>query len=442
MKSKKTSNWQKVIRDPVHGLIHFEDNKVDRLIFDLINTREFQRLRRIKQLGMSDMVFPGASHTRFAHSIGVMHMARKFLSQIKREVKLSENEEVALCAAALLHDIGHGPFSHTFEKVTDQKHEFWSVEIIMKKGTDVNKKLSAFGKSLPADVAKYLTKNPKGLHGYLVQIVSSQMDADRFDYLLRDSLCTGTDYGRFDPYWLINHVHVDSEKDRLYLHHKALHAAETYLYARHHMYKSVYFHKATRSAEIMARIALVRFRNLLGNGGNVSSLAPGAPASTTIAFEKHKLSVEEYLALDDGVIWQLFRSFESSKDSLLKKLGSGLIHRQLYKSTDVSSEFSKNPDIMDFQDKASAILRKKHRDPETCFIKDSPSDTPYVGYQPDKEEPSSLIFVESPFGKMSELTDYSPLAGSMTQKDQIVRYHYPKELREDIQNLATQLFSK
>ena len=127
---------------------------------------------------------------------------------------------------------------------------------------------------------------------------------------------------------------------------------------------------------------------------------------------------------------------------MLKKLGVGLIHRRLYKATDVSVEFSSNPDVMDFQDLAKATLRKKRRDPEICLVKDSPSDTPYVGYQPDKEDPASLIFVRSPFGKMDELTDCSPLASSITEKDQVVRYHYPAELREDMEALATQLFSK
>src|SRR5438552_3945509 len=136
----KMSSWPKIIRDPVHDIVAFDDNKCDQLLLDLINTREFQRLRRIKQLGMCDLVFPGANHSRFAHSIGVMQVTRLMLNRAESALghAIPDKHRLSVCAAALLHDIGHGPFSHAFEKVTDEDHEARSLEIIKSDATDIN----------------------------------------------------------------------------------------------------------------------------------------------------------------------------------------------------------------------------------------------------------------------------------------------------------------
>src|SRR5882724_568114 len=198
--------WPKVILDPVHNLIPFEDNQTDRLLLDLINTREFQRLRRIKQLGMSELVFPGSNHSRLAHSIGVMHVARLMVERTEKALqeKLSEDIRMSACAAALLHDVGHGPFSHAFEKVTRERHEARSIEIIRDDATEVSRVLRDADPRLPDRVALFVEPSGKeawraaGIPPYLRSVVSSQLDADRLDYLLRDSLATGTTYGRFD----------------------------------------------------------------------------------------------------------------------------------------------------------------------------------------------------------------------------------------------------
>jgi HD superfamily phosphohydrolase len=138
-----SKSWPQVIRDPVHDIILFEDTDCDRLLLDLINTREFQRLRRVKQLGLCDMVFPGANHSRFAHCIGVMQTARKFLDRIQRLLgrKLTDHHRLLVSAAALLHDVGHGPFSHAFEKVTGESHERRTLEIIRDDSTEIHRRL-------------------------------------------------------------------------------------------------------------------------------------------------------------------------------------------------------------------------------------------------------------------------------------------------------------
>src|SRR5947207_4383131 len=141
-----SGTWPKIILDPVHNIINFEDRAAHKLLLDLINTREFQRLRRIKQLGMSELVFPGSNHSRFAHSIGVMHVARMFIERLQLVFRhpLTEYQQGMVLAAALLHDVGHGPFSHAFEKITGEDHEKRTVEVILSSGTDVNRVLTAF----------------------------------------------------------------------------------------------------------------------------------------------------------------------------------------------------------------------------------------------------------------------------------------------------------
>jgi HD superfamily phosphohydrolase len=265
-----SSGWPKVFRDPVHDLIAFEDNACDRLLLDLINTKEVQRLHRIKQLGFTELVFPAANHSRFAHSLGVLHVARRMLDHFHRFCgsRLDENHRQLVLAAALLHDIGHGPFSHAFEKVTAQKHERRTLEIIQTDETDVNRALCNADNQLPSRLAQFFNKEideaaeatpkeaPGTLPPYLTDVVSSQLDADRCDYLLRDSHATGTNYGDYDLSWLLAQLRVQPGR-RFFLSRKAVSAAEAYLFARTHMYRTVYFHKTTRAAEVMLRLLLL-----------------------------------------------------------------------------------------------------------------------------------------------------------------------------------------
>jgi len=234
----------------------------------LIDCSEVQRLRRIKQLGFSEMTFPGATHTRLAHSIGVLNMTRLFLEQIERQSGklLREESRLVVLCAALLHDVGHGPFSHAFEKITEEHHEERTREIITSSDTQIRHVLEEVDRELPEKVREFQKEDFKGtpdLPAYYRKIYSSQLDADRFDYLLRDSYSTGVDYGTFDYRWLISHLYIDEKKGRLFLSKKALLAAEAYVFARHHMYQIVYFHKTTRAAEVMFRLLLKRYKEIV-----------------------------------------------------------------------------------------------------------------------------------------------------------------------------------
>jgi uncharacterized protein len=264
-----SETWPKILRDPVHSLIVFQNNAWDRLILNLLDTPEVQRLRRIKQLGFSELVFPGANHSRLAHSLGVLHVTKKFLDQfdLLAGKPPDEGQRCIVLAAALLHDIGHGPFSHAFEKVTKLKHENFTHQIIADESTQVHQRLRSVDTSLPDRLKRFFSEGKEEgeatqveLPAYLTHVISSQLDADRCDYLLRDSYATGTNYGQYDLDWLLSHLQPQPDGRRFFLSRKALSAAEAYVFARFHMYRTVYFHKTTRAAEVMLRLVFQRLR--------------------------------------------------------------------------------------------------------------------------------------------------------------------------------------
>jgi uncharacterized protein len=271
-RSRKSSTGPKSqrIRDPIHDLIQFDD-ETDRLVWRLLNCSEFQRLRRIKQLGFSEYVFPGATHTRLAHCIGVFHTARQLLRVIQNWPKKFDQDRarITLCAS-LLHDVGHGPFSHVFEGVgralagrktlsARKKHEEWTSEIVLG-DTEVNRVLTEYDKRLPAEISRVLlSEDPVDVYA---TIVSSQFDADRLDYLRRDRYMCGVSVGYFDYSWILRNLKISevtqySEGEEgigkrvacLVLDGKAKDAAEGYLIARYQLYSTIYYHKTTRSAE-------------------------------------------------------------------------------------------------------------------------------------------------------------------------------------------------
>src|SRR5205814_3670268 len=246
---------EKIIRDPVHDCIAFRlERGVDALLFRLLNTVEIQRLRRIRQLGMASLAYPGADHSRYSHSLGVMETARKIIEQLRRSFYINEEQETICLSAALLHDLGHGPFSHVFERVTGIHHEDLTHRVIVDPDSEVNRVLAEHDPALPQKIIEFLNCRPT--RTFVCDIISSQLDADRFDYLLRDNLMTGSRYGGYDLEWLLHALTIDESCDRLAIHWKGVSAVEAYLQARFNMYRNVYFHKVVRSAEGMLKLAL------------------------------------------------------------------------------------------------------------------------------------------------------------------------------------------
>lgn len=267
------------ILDPIHGLVEFGRDEFETLCWQILETREFQRLRRVKQLGFSEFVYPSATHSRFTHSVGVFHTARRLAKAIEaiRGERHDKTRAQMAMAAALVHDLGHGPFSHAFEGVLKKlglgKHEARSVKLI--ESSEVTRLLNDFNPKFARDVAEIIrNKIPSDIYA---AIVSSQFDADRLDYIRRDRFMTGTQSSGIDFEWLIANLEVrrvevgqdDSkltELDTLVVGQKALLAAEEYVLGLFHLYPNVYYHKATRSAELIFSALLTRIFKLILDG--------------------------------------------------------------------------------------------------------------------------------------------------------------------------------
>jgi len=187
----------------------------DRLLVELVDSAEFQRLRRIKQLGLAMFTYQGAEHSRFTHSLGVMHLMTRALDQLGLEHLIGPEERLVGRTSALLHDLGHGPFSHLIEKVFGLKHEEWTRRIVLDDSTEVNRILSAYDASLPGKLASVY--NHEYSRVFVVQMVSSQLDCDRMDYLLRDSMMTGVKYGIFDLEWVLHALKIDGSTGHIYV---------------------------------------------------------------------------------------------------------------------------------------------------------------------------------------------------------------------------------
>jgi HD superfamily phosphohydrolase len=434
-----SNSWPKVIRDPIHNLITFDDNNTDRLLLALINTKEFQRLRRIKQLGLSELVFPGSNHSRFSHSIGVMHIAKLIIDSIEKSYpkQITGEQRTAVLAAALLHDIGHGPFSHAFEKITNDNHENRTIEIINDSSTEVNSILTKYQIDLPKKLKLFFdkeideqTKKDAGIPQLLVDIVSSQLDADRADYLLRDSHTTGTEYGKFDLKWLLLQQKIDIKKDRLCVGKKAAIAAEAYVFARFHMYQTVYYHKTTRAAEVMLKLIFKRFKTLLSNENGLiakQQLVPGAPDIVVKAFSNEKITLNNYLSLDNYTISEFFKACANSPDRILNKLSNGIINRNLYKAIDLSG-YSMDL-IANFISDVRTKIKVDPADEEYYFVHDSPADTPYKPYDPDDEHPTSEIYIETDTGKSVEISRSREILKELKKRYTLLRYYFPIEHR-------------
>src|SRR3989475_11133559 len=261
----------------------------------LIDTPEFQRLRRIKQLGLGLYTYQGAEHSRFTHSLGAFHLMTRVLDRLGENHEMGGDDRTATRAAALLHDGGHGSFSHVMEKVLGFHHESGTVKVVLSEETEIGRLLAAYSAELPADVAAII--EGKFQPAALAQLVSSQLDVDRMDYLLRDSLMTGAKYGIYDLEWIINALAIDEEGDRIYVAARGLYAVEEYLQARYYMFRQVYFHRTLRSAEAVLRSILRRALELVEKAEPVWC-APGTSFEKIL--HRQELSITEHLEMDDS----------------------------------------------------------------------------------------------------------------------------------------------
>lgn len=418
---------EKVFRDPIHGQI-IVDNQI---LLDLINTPEFQRLRRIKQLGTSSLTFHGAEHSRFGHCLGVYEITRRMCNRFQRNYLTRKSGDglwddrerpVALCAA-LLHDLGHGPYSHTFEHIFYTDHEAITREIITSSSTNVNRILSRVSPTFPEEVASVIDHtyhNPQ-----VVQMISSQVDADRMDYLQRDSYYTGTNYGKFDLDRVL--LMMRPIKSGIAFDISGMHAVEDYIISRLQMYLQIYFHPVSRSMEVILDHLLKRAKYIYQHP---SEFEPEFTPYMLMPFFNNRFTLDDYLALDDGVLTTYFNHWTHSRDEILNDLARRFLNRRPLKSAL-------------YDEKSKPLLPKLRKLIQTAgfnsdyytAVNDS-FKLPYDTYNPQNSNPQTQIELIQPNSNLIELSQVSTLVASVSGKeagDQ--RFFFPKEMLNEHQDI-------
>lgn len=363
----------KTIRDPIHGDIFFPNK-----FLNVIDTPEFQRLRRIRQLSVAYLVFPGAEHTRFSHSIGTYYIMQRIIDHFKpimesTNLELEARDIDLALAAALLHDIGHGPFSHAFENAIpgSVNHEEWTAKIITNEKSSMNRELKKnFDEKFPEELANIIRKERSirkdglrfkfdsniDLFFILSALISSQLDSDRMDYLIRDTKYTGVAFGNIDIERLVSSMILTVHRNSycVCVIDKYLPDIENYLLARYHMHKEVYLHNVKCEMEIVIKKILERAIQLydVKNNFNIDNI----PEPLLKLFKGQKISIEEYISLDDNIMLSTFSKWMEGDDPILSRLCSCIINREKYNKVVILNNTKK--DIYEFKRELTNILSR------------------------------------------------------------------------------------
>lgn len=390
----------KIIRCPVHDLISIDSP----FVVSAINSVPMQRLRRIRQLGLASLVYPGADHSRFSHSLGAYHLATVVMNKLNEKHKHAEKEQpfneieyLAVSLGALMHDLGHGPFSHMFEYISEYslgakkvKHEQWTKEIFQS-DPQIQRALKKASDYYKEDIGKLITEIFDGLipHDkyYLKHLLSSQLDVDRFDYLLRDSLMTGANYGEhLDFAWILRNLDVGNTQYQnpnedesepldvkvLYIDgRRGLSSVESYLLGCFFMYKHVYYHKVINAAESMLQTILRRMVDLIRE----DKMAPPHPVFAAFA-NKERPTVEEYLSLNDYLIWTWLEEWaRAHEDDILHTLSQQLIARNIFGGFIQPT----NPEeAAEKHEKIKKVLEAANLNPSYFLLEDAPTRMAYT----------------------------------------------------------------
>ncbi len=386
---RKTSE-QKVLRDPVHGYIHVDYE----VVWDCINSRWFQRLRRIRQLGGAYTVYHTADHTRFAHSLGVYEIVRRMVTEVPDLcAELDEKEKVTVMLAALLHDIGHGPYSHAFEAISRISHEVYTVKIV-EEDPEISGILNRCEEGLAKDVADVLRN--RYANPLLAQLISAQLDADRMDYLLRDAYFTGTAYGEFDLERILRTMRVSN--GYIVVKESGVYAVENYIMARYHMYWQVYYHPVARSYENVIRMLFTRLRDLSAEGQAIQTVPALLPL-----LNGEELSLDEFFPLDEYTCSYGFQLLTQDKDPIAADLAERILNRNLFKYEENTPENV---------EKIRQELKNSGYDERYYLAYDEVGQRPYVPYQ---GEDNKAIWILMNTGKIEELSKASAIVTGLVR---------------------------
>ncbi|MHA7611975.1 conserved hypothetical protein [Weissella viridescens] len=416
---------EKVLRDPVLNEIHV----YDQVILDLIATPEFQRLRRVKQLGVTSEVFHGAEHSRFSHSLGVYEIARRierhlaqfYPTQTNTDGLWNPEERLVLLCAALLHDLGHGAYSHTFEHIFNTDHEAYTQEIILSPTTQINAVLKQVASDFPEKVAQVIAKtypNPQ-----VVQLISSQIDADRMDYLLRDAYFTGATYGEFDLARIIQTIHPYA--GGIAFADKGMNAIEDYVVSRYQMYVQVYFHPVSRAMEVLLQHLLERAKSVFENHAE-RGLSNGFMPKALMPLFEGDITLDEYLMIDDSVMLAAISEWRNSDDSVLADLSRRFLNRVPLKSIVIDEQTrSLLPQLRE-------LVQTAGFDTQYYTAENDSFDLPYDAYDPKARKPRTQIELRQQNGDLIELSQKSALVQALTGRvfgD--ARFFFPSEMLQE-----------
>ena len=392
----------KIINDPVHGIITIPNA----LIYSIIQHRYFQRLRKISQNGLTELVYPGAKHSRFNHALGCMHLMQKSIEVLKEKgVEISAEEEKGAYVAILLHDLGHGPFSHSLEySIIDGSHH---EEISLQMMEELNRE---FNGELTLAISIFTGQYPRK---FLSQLVSSQLDVDRLDYLKRDSFFTGVVEGNINPERIISMMNV--KNNELVIDAKGISSVEKFLMARIFMYNNVYLHKTSFSAENYLIQVLRRAKELTRQGEDL--FATSAFKYFLEGKESGKLSkhgLELFAQLDDSDVLSAIKEWQFHQDIILSTLAQAIVERRLPKS---EVKIQKNPETK-IRKEEERIKKLLGIDDASYFVQQS--EIKITPYQTDKHP----ILIAFKNGNVEEIVDVPQSILREVLKQPIIKYHY------------------
>ena len=403
-------NKRKIFNDPVYGFISIPYD----IVFDIIEHPYFQRLRRIQQLGLSSLVYPGATHSRFHHSLGAMHLMYKSLEVLKSKGhEITEAESKAAVLAILMHDLGHGPFSHALESILVDKihHEHISMLLMQNLQKEFGEINIEFGEIIETAIQIFTNQYPKK---FLYQLVSGQLDMDRLDYLNRDSFYSGVSEGVVGYDRIINML--DVHNDNIVVEEKGIYSIEKFIVARRLMYWQVYLHKTSLVADLMLKNAILRAKEVYKTDKKNMEISTNLNyfLSKTLSIEDFSNQVEKFAALDDYDIFQALKVWMHSDDEILKTLSTAVINRKLFKIEFVTAAKA--------AEKHNA-LKNKYTDEEMRFLvlKGTAQNN---AYNPAKDN----IYIKFKDGSIKEITDITEQWNIRSLSNPVVKHYiaYPK----------------
>ena len=437
----------KVFRDPLYNYVAFDRQRNGWLI-DLLNCREVQRLRRIHQLGVSNFTYPGADHTRFSHSLGVTHLMQLVLDSLTRACPAAKIEAArpALLATALLHDVGHGPFSHLFEPCLGINHEQWSIAVIRDESSEVNKVLKRESAYLPNHVADLIDSNNTTHPAWQRALMSSQLDVDRLDYLRRDSLFTGAGYGHFDWHRLLTTIEfIDGETDLVWPAKSAL-AIEEYIFARYYMYQNVYLHKTTRGFEQLLQSMWKRANTLRQEGTDIDANPVLEQFWKTDRPEPGRLAITDYLAVEEFTVLDQIQRWTRHGDRSLADCARRFLERDGLAMIEPPPPV--NPltteDFGEWEPELHKLLRKSGFDEPAMYCLSDRVKGKYRQPYREEKEPAN----QSAVNTIRVVVDGQPLAigqhlprlsAVIAPPEDRVFYYDPKEIREEASALSRRM---